>query len=410
MGFPLDRSRIRQLAFKFAKKLGIDHRFNQETKMAGFPWLRSFLRRNPDVSIRKSEGLSMARAKGLSRKAVGYFYDLLDSEIQKYGLRNKPQNFFNCDESGLQLINSTGQVFTAKGTKAVNQLTTGERGETVTVLACCSAEGRFMPPTVILKGKNKKPEFEDGLPPGAVIYMNQKSAYINAELFLRWFKEEFLPRKAPGRNILILDGHGSHCSSIELLETAEANDVSLICLPPHTTHALQPLDRAFFAPLKVHFKAAAGTWVQQHIGRRLNRYQLGPLLNTAWSKAASVGNGTSGFSATGIYPFNRNALPDHYFAISDTMETEDASYTDEDTPLAVRLTNFGNRSEEESESKVESPTSVLKNINPMPGLSGLKTKSRRPDGKATLLTSRVNRLQLQKKIKEKKKLMVKKKA
>lgn len=30
------------------------------------------------------------------------------------------------------------------------------------------------------------------------------------------------------------------------------------------------------------------------------------------------GNGISGFSATGIYPFNRNAVPDYFYAISDS--------------------------------------------------------------------------------------------
>lgn len=55
--------------------------------MAGYPWLSSFLRRNPDLSIRKSEGLSAARAKGLSRRAVKHFYDLLEKEITTYKLQ-----------------------------------------------------------------------------------------------------------------------------------------------------------------------------------------------------------------------------------------------------------------------------------------------------------------------------------
>ncbi|XP_018365006.1 PREDICTED: uncharacterized protein LOC108762485 [Trachymyrmex cornetzi] len=320
-GFPVDRKKVRQLAFQFAETLKIKHHFNRDSEMAGKDWLYSFLRRNPSITIRKAEGLSVARATSLSRKIVQQFYDLLEKEVTEHNLQDKPQNLSNCDESGIQLINAPGKVLAPKGAKVVNQITSKEKGETVSLLACCTAEGRFLPPTLILKGKNIKREFEDGLPPGSKVFMNKKSAYISTELFLKWFNEEFLLRKAAGKNILILDGHCSHCTSIELLECAEKNDVSLLCLPPHTTHVLQPLDKSFFGPFKAHFKVEANTWINQHKGRNLTRYQLGPLVEKAWSKAATVENGCSGFSSTGIFPFNRHIIPD-IFAISDRIEDE----------------------------------------------------------------------------------------
>jgi len=182
-----------------------------------------------------------------------------ESEITKYNLHDKPRNMGNVDESGLQMINSPGRVIVQKGSKVVHKITTGEKGETVTLVAACTVEGRFFLPTLILKGKNLKSEFQDGLPPGSKVFMNPKSAYINSELFVKWFEEIYLPLKASGRNILILDGHYSHSSSISLLELAEKHDVSLLCLPPHTTHALQPLDRSFFKQLKTYFNTEIGT-------------------------------------------------------------------------------------------------------------------------------------------------------
>ena len=62
--------------------------------MTGYDWLWSFLRRNQDISVRQAEGLSMARARGLSRVKVQQFYDVLESEMKKYNLQNKPQNIF----------------------------------------------------------------------------------------------------------------------------------------------------------------------------------------------------------------------------------------------------------------------------------------------------------------------------
>lgn len=114
---------------------------------------------------------------------------------------------------------------------------------------------------------------------------------------------------APGRNILILDGHCNHTYSIEL-ESAVRNDVSLLCLPSYTTYVLQLLDKSFFGSLKVYFEAA---WVNQDIGRNVIIYQLGPLVQTAWNRAATVGNAVSGFRSTDIIPFDRNVILDYYF-------------------------------------------------------------------------------------------------
>lgn len=312
-GFCPDRTAVRRMAFEFAEVLKIEHRFNQETKMGGYDWLWSFLKRNPSLTIRKSEGLSMARGMGLTREATNKFYDILENEIKIHNLEKKPQNIFNVDESGVQLINKVGHVITKKGSRVVHKLTTGEKGETVSLVVCCSAEGRFLPPASILKGKNFKAEFQDGLPPGSVVYMNKKSAYINTDLFYKWMEDVFIPRKAPGRNILILDGHCSHVSSIALLELSDDNGISLLCLPPHTTRALQPLDKSFFAPFKAYFKTESNTWVEQNMGRKLTQYQVGPLICKAWNRSASVGNGTVGFKSTGIYPLDREAIPDHFF-------------------------------------------------------------------------------------------------
>ncbi|KAG5867493.1 hypothetical protein JTB14_004426 [Gonioctena quinquepunctata] len=52
-GFPPERSLICQ----FAEKLGLKHNFNNETKMAGPQWLKSFLERNPEIVVRQAEGL-----------------------------------------------------------------------------------------------------------------------------------------------------------------------------------------------------------------------------------------------------------------------------------------------------------------------------------------------------------------
>jgi hypothetical protein len=101
-------------------------------------------------------------------------------------------------------------------------------------------------------------------------------------------------------------------SSILLLQTAVENKVTIIRLPSHCTHILQPLDACFFGPLKRYPKAKPQLVKSIDIAWRL--------LGFAWSKFASVGVSVSAFESTGIYPFNRNRVPKYAFSISDTSE------------------------------------------------------------------------------------------
>ena len=49
--------------------------------------------------------------------------------------------------------------------------------------------------------------------------------------------------------LLILDGHESH-KSLSFQELCEENKIITLCMPPHSSHILQPLDVGCFAPLK----------------------------------------------------------------------------------------------------------------------------------------------------------------
>ncbi|KAF9411049.1 hypothetical protein HW555_010051 [Spodoptera exigua] len=243
-GFPLTIRDVRVIAFQFAEQLNIKHKFNKSEEKAGYDWLQMFLRRHPDIVLRKSEGVSIARCQGMNRNEVSAYFDLLEKNLIDNDLMTKPNCVFNMDESGLQLNNRPGHVLAAKGTKAVSTTTSTEKGETITIIACCNAEGTFLPPACIMKGMNKKSEYEDGMPPGSHIFMSKKSAYITSAIFLEWLKIHFTPRKPPGKVLLLLDGHSTHCNSVEMLEYANENEIILLSMPSHTSHFLQPLDRA----------------------------------------------------------------------------------------------------------------------------------------------------------------------
>jgi hypothetical protein len=49
--------------------------------------------------------------------------------------------------------------------------------------------------------------------------------------------------------LLILDGHESHHST-EFELYYQQNNIITLCIPPHSSYLLQPLDVGYFGPLK----------------------------------------------------------------------------------------------------------------------------------------------------------------
>ncbi|CAF4927427.1 unnamed protein product [Pieris macdunnoughi] len=100
-GFPLTIDDLRTISFKFAEQLAIKHIFNIGSEKAGYDWVHMFLKRNSDISLRKSEGVSYARSQGMNKAEVNAYFEMLERILSDNDLINKPGHIYNMDESGL---------------------------------------------------------------------------------------------------------------------------------------------------------------------------------------------------------------------------------------------------------------------------------------------------------------------
>lgn len=99
---------------------------------------------------------------------------------------------------------------------------------------------------------------------------------MNNEIFVQWL-EHFIQYTKPTlekKVLLILDGHKSHTHSIKALDRTSEAGVMMLSLPPHTSHRLQPLDIAFFRPLKVYYSQQIDQWMRANPGRAVTMFQL----------------------------------------------------------------------------------------------------------------------------------------
>ena len=198
------------------------------------------------------------------------------------------------------------RVVVPSGARHSQVVATGNKCQ-VTVLACCNAAGYVMPPMFIFDRKTLKPELTVGEVPGTMYGMSA-SGWIDHELFEFWFQHHFLVYAPPARPLLLLiDGHSSHYQP-GIVRAAAQERVILFCLPPHTTHLSQPLDKGSFGPLKMFWREECRRYLSENPGKVVTRYQFSQLFSRAWYKGMSMSNCITGFKVTGVYPFNPYAF------------------------------------------------------------------------------------------------------
>lgn len=90
------------------------------------------------------------------------------------------------------------KVLSQKGKKQVSRITSGERGQNVTVLLSINAAGDlFLPPLFVFPRKRLDNELKKDAPHGSV-FIAEESGWITAAGFLKWleaFVEQVHPTK-----------------------------------------------------------------------------------------------------------------------------------------------------------------------------------------------------------------------
>ena len=145
----------------------------------------------------------------LNENVVSAYFDKLGEGLSNFGIKKKPSQIFNMDESGFSTVHKPGEIVGRRGKKAVHSKTSGERGENILVVCCASAQGQAMPPMIIFKGERISQSLIRNVPPGTLFACNMEIIL----LFCMWFEKSFLfylPAARPV--ILIMDSYKAHLS------------------------------------------------------------------------------------------------------------------------------------------------------------------------------------------------------
>ncbi|CAD6223960.1 GSCOCG00005411001-RA-CDS, partial [Cotesia congregata] len=317
----LTTKELRILAYQLAEKNGIEHPFQQG--MAGRDWCRAFLKRHAkELSIRKPQSTSKYRAIGFNKIATQNFYDLLESVIIKYKLT--PDRIFNVDETGVTTVpKHQSKIIAPKGKKQVGVLTSAERGQLVTTEICVSAAGTYLPLMFVLPRKKLPARLSEILIDDCWAQCHS-SGCITSEIFFKWFVW-FVKIVQPTEErpvLLVLDGHPTHTQNLDVINYARKHHVIIICLPPHCTHRLQPLDVSVIRPASIAYSDAVKQWLREHPDRVVTANDIPRIYGGAFKSAAKPETIKNGFKKTGIWPFNRSVYSDEAIVAAGTSTPE----------------------------------------------------------------------------------------
>ena len=323
-GYGINREEVMGMAYTIVEKSKRSHPFREGS--AGRAWFEGFMRHHPKLTVRSPQPLSYCRALCSNKDTIMDFFVKLGTIYGRLNLISKPMQIYNCDESGVTVVFKPNKVVAELGKRNVYAISAAERGKTHTVLSCVSASGFMLPPMMVYPRKTCVPDkFKEGAIPNT-LFGNSESGWINSKLFLEWFAF-FIKNIPPVRPVLLVqDGHSSHIS-IELVEMARANDVTLLCLPAHTSHILQPLDVGVFKSFKASFNKTCGNYVRQHPGRVITTDVLASMVAQAYPTSFTPVNVLSGFKKAGVYPFNPSEVNDRQLVPSTVFQTEKSIHT-----------------------------------------------------------------------------------
>ena len=324
-GFPLMSNMARAFAWAVSMRSGTSDRFNEETGPGKY-WWGNFHARHPELTLRTADNLERSRASALTKEVVDGYFETLKCTLEENDLVNEPRQLFNCDETFLPLNMSCEKVITRKNTKHVYAQSRGT-SEHITLLCGASAAGVALPPMIIFSKSFPGGVYKfDG--PDDAVYGKSESGWIDSELFIVWMKKVFRRYHGSQRPVLLfVDGHASHIT-IDVIDLARKNQIILFCLPPHTTHALQPLDVSVFKSLKSHFGKAVHALSFAKKDFVVSKREFARVVKTPFEKAFSMSNIKAGFKKCGIHPFDPNAVDQSKILPSfSSSPSTDESYT-----------------------------------------------------------------------------------
>jgi hypothetical protein len=173
--------------------------------------------------------------------------------------------------------------------------------EWVTLIAVINAAGWSIRPFLIFAGQyHLSAWYEEDIPRDWAIAVSD-NGWTNNKLGVEWLKHfnvHTRTRNVGVRQLLVLDSHESD-HSLEFQELCEDNNIYKLCVPPHLSHLLQPLDIGCFSPLKRAYSREVKSLIRHYINY-ITKLEFLPAFKAAFNRSFTLANICSAFQGAGL--------------------------------------------------------------------------------------------------------------
>ncbi|GFU72879.1 DDE-1 domain-containing protein [Trichonephila clavipes] len=342
-GYGYSKCEIKNLVAEFVKEEEIKTRWADGKP--GYEWLKNFLKRHPEVNVRKEENISPRRLDGIDPFAVFKFYNdievLFDHEKlilpDAHRIYNVAKISFDDDVMRPFIIPSKCSTCISKAAQSNCELG-------VSTVVCVGADGTKLHPLILFRGRCVLPPLVTNKNlPKTSFYTASARKWKEEELFSYWFENVFIPQipSIPvrhGRSVILLFDGSSLRINIRCLTLAVKHNIIFVKLPPLLNDLLQPLNKMCLSALK-------SGWNDQLFFQRQGNLAtiqklFGQVFGIIWSKHFRKNVVRKAFRTTGIFPPDRNKFPVKVFSQSALKRCFDRYQRPVKSLLKSRKRNF----------------------------------------------------------------------
>jgi hypothetical protein len=237
--------------------------------------------------------------------------------VEKYNVT--ADNIYNWDEKGfiIGMASATRRIMTREALERGRITGASQDGcrEFVSILACISATGDALPPSLIYAGEGLLDSWLEEYDTKDKAYFGVSENGWSCNAFgLHWLEKVFDKntgaKAGRSRRLLIVDGHSSHVN-MKFIDLADSLRILILILPPHSTHRLQPLDVGLFAPLARFYTNGLIKRMNDACGMvSMSKRDFWGVFWPSWKEAFTQKNIASAFEKTGIFPADSSRVID----------------------------------------------------------------------------------------------------
>jgi len=217
------------------------------------------------------------------------------------------------DETGFEIGTSQCSHVVVDTTLRTRYKLEPGRQEWVTAVECICGDGSALLPLVIFQADSISNSWISSDTAANWHWAASQKGWttnIHGLEWLQWVFELATREKASGRQrLLICDGHDSHIAGSFIAHCMEYR-ITLLVIPPHSSHLLQPADVAVFGPLATYHAQETDHLTRTGV-RCLSKAEWVQIYATARSKALTKKNILSAWRGAGLIPFNRHKVLQH---------------------------------------------------------------------------------------------------